>query len=110
MNTLGYTGFMEFTMDCEINKDLCDLLFGVDLAEDKDKTGFAVVYDQEEKIQVRRHRKKRINKKWAKRYGFKTITRRYQLNDCVVECDVEDGVFAIKGNNVSFDILGGDDA
>lgn len=25
------------------------------------------------KFQRRKHRKKRINKKWAKRYGFKTI-------------------------------------
>ena len=26
-------------------------------------------------VQVRRHKKKRINKKWAKRYGYKCVTR-----------------------------------
>lgn len=25
------------------------------------------------KVQVRKHKKKRINKKWAKRYGFKEV-------------------------------------
>ena len=35
------------------------------------------------KIQCRKHRKKRINKKWLKRYGFKYVpmTEVYQTGD-----------------------------
>lgn len=32
--------------------------------------GIPIWIDQEVKIQRRKHRKKRINKKWEKRYGF----------------------------------------
>jgi len=37
-------------------------------------------------VQARKHRKKRINKKWLKRYGYKTVpddTRVYATNDAI---------------------------
>lgn len=35
-----------------------------------------------DKVQVKRHKKKRINKKWAKRYGYKVIKTNY--SDCLI--------------------------
>ena len=40
-------------------------------------------------VQCRKHRKKRINKKWAKRYGFRTVTEKL--------CDVKD--IKVHGEN-----------
>lgn len=40
-------------------------------------------------VQCRKHRKKRINKKWAKRYGFRTVTEKL--------CDVKD--IKVNGEN-----------
>ena len=37
-------------------------------------------------VQARRHKRKRINKKWFKRYGFKTVpdnTRIFVTDECV---------------------------
>ena len=47
------------------------------------------------RVQVRRHRKKRINKKWAKRYGYKNglvSNGRWRL----AECDTRDGEFVFE--------------
>lgn len=41
-------------------------------------------------VQVRRHKKKRINKKWAKRYGFKPVLRKLQFKACSLNFN-EDG-------------------
>lgn len=38
-------------------------------------------------VQRRRHRKRRINKKWAKRYGYKTVLddeRMIMFDDCIL--------------------------
>lgn len=38
-------------------------------------------------VQVRKHKKKRINKKWAKRYGYKTIyeTKKAKAMDVTID-------------------------
>lgn len=57
-----------FTSDIDINTDLFRTLCG---EPDVGSTPF-VLYS-ERRIQARRHRKKRINKKWAKKYGYRQI-------------------------------------
>ena len=43
-------------------------------------------------IQCRRHHKKRINKKWAKRYGFKTVVDKlFDVKDVSVQDTNDDG-------------------
>lgn len=37
---------------------------------------FSIMLYIPEVVQVRKHRKKRINKKWAKKYGYKTVLRK----------------------------------
>jgi hypothetical protein len=37
------------------------------------------------KIQAKTHRKRRINKKWLKRYGYKTILAKYDHNKIIFD-------------------------
>ena len=47
---------------------------------DRDLSRVTFDLSYEEQVQARKHRKKRINKKWLKRYGYKTVTK--TLKDC----------------------------
>lgn len=44
-------------------------------------------------VQKRKHKKKRINKKWAKRYGYITVFDDIKIRDCTLvkhnDCDIE---------------------
>jgi len=53
---------------CKFDKEAVTQLLGIDYSNKPDKTAYSLVIIH--KIQNRIHRKKRINKKWAKRYGF----------------------------------------
>lgn len=57
---------MEFTTDetVEVNK-----ILGLDIAQTPDSYDIQYV----KIIQARKHKKKRINKKWLKRYGYKKV-------------------------------------
>jgi len=46
-------------------------LLGIDYANQPDKTVYTLISIN--KIQNKKHRKKRINKKWGKRYGFTDV-------------------------------------
>lgn len=52
----------------EINRDIW-----VELGIDKTKIPDEYTVQWVEMVQARRHRKKRINKKWLKRYGYKQV-------------------------------------
>ena len=91
----------EFTMEVEIDGDMLAKLYGLDLAAGKD---FTVEYSEPILIQARCHKKKRINKKWRKRYGFKTIFRKKQLTDCVVKCESSGDVLSGFGRQLMFEI------
>lgn len=45
---------------------------------------FDITYASPRRVQVRRHKKKRINKKWAKRYGYKTVLVEHELTNCSI--------------------------
>lgn len=51
-------------------------LIGIDLAPARDVT---LEFKEPYRVQVRRHKKRRINKKWAKKYGYKTYFRKQKL-------------------------------
>jgi hypothetical protein len=64
-----------FSMDAEINADVLNKLFEkIQLSKPQ---SFSII--SVEKKQIRTHRKKRINKKWAKRYGFYEVTRKLPI-------------------------------
>lgn len=87
----------EFTMEAEIDGNMLAKLCGLDLAAGKD---FTVEYSEPILIQARCHKKKRINKKWRKRYGFKTIFRKKQLTDCVVSHDISNNELSITAREL----------
>lgn len=62
----------EMTMECEINAPLFHRLCGFDPSCGPDITGYTLIGKAPYMEQIRKHKKKRINKKWAKRYGYRT--------------------------------------
>lgn len=60
---------LKFNANNTINKKKIEKVFGIDLAKCSDV--YSVQYIKY--VQIRRHKKKRINKKWIKRYGYKQI-------------------------------------
>ena len=84
----------EFTMECDINGDLFAKLCGVDMANGKD---FTVEFSRPELVQVRRHRKKRINKKWAKRYGYKMMFKNHRIVNCVMKHEISNDMLTVEG-------------
>lgn len=85
----------EANFGCDIDAKTLKKLTGIDLAHGSDITGCTVLFNQPVQVQVRRHKKKRINKKWAKRYGYKTAFKSVKLEEAYVE-----------PNENGFDILG----
>lgn len=64
--------------------------------------GFYLEYDADVQVQARRHRKKRIDKKWLKRYGYKTVKRRVRLNCEQLSINSSDGWYNIDVKGVSY--------
>ena len=87
----------EFTMEAEIDGDLFAKLCGFPMATGQN---FTVEYIEPILVQARRHKKKRIDKKWRKRYGFKTIFRKKQLTDCVVSHDILNNELSITAREL----------
>lgn len=83
--TTAYTAEFEG----EVNGPLLSELVG----PDSDPT-FQMVYDGFVYEQVRRHKKKRINKKWAKRYGYREVPCRTILKNAKLVHD-QDGAFIV---------------
>lgn len=72
----------ELTMECEVNHSvLSKVIGGVDLSSYGDATGYTLTGKCPRRVQARCHKKKRINKKWAKRYGYKTVYKDVRITD-----------------------------
>lgn len=69
---------MEF--ECRIDGDTLAKLTGANT----EGMIFDITYSSPRQIQVKRHKKKRINKKWAKRYGYKTVLVEHELTNCSI--------------------------
>lgn len=70
----------ELTLECDVDADMLKKIAGIDLARESDMScsmELAAPYQ----VQKRRHKKKRINKKWAKRYGYKTNFKSVKIRD-----------------------------
>lgn len=72
----------EFSCECEVNPQLLAKVTGVDLSQLGDlATSFSLRCSSPYQVQKRRHKKKRINKKWAKRYGYVTKFTEVRLEE-----------------------------
>lgn len=87
----------EFTMEAEIDGDMLAKLLDFPMAAGKN---FTVEYSEPILVQARRHKKKRIDKKWRKRYGYITIFRKKQLTDCVVSHDISNNELSITAREL----------
>lgn len=68
-NSLISCSDYEMTFDCDTTAINFDTLFGIDKATKPD--AYDITYIKI--VQCRTHKKKRINKKWLKRYGYKQV-------------------------------------
>lgn len=93
----NFSASAELTMECEIDGDLFAKLCGIDAAMGKD---FTVEFESPVLTQVRRHKKKRINKKWAKRYGYKVVFEKRRLVDCTCKSVIDNDTLSIEGRGL----------
>lgn len=61
--------------------------------------GFTLAYEGTYKEQIRKHKKKRINKKWAKRYGYREVPCLYKMENAKL---LDDGLGGFEFRADSF--------
>lgn len=86
----------EISFECDVNPQLYEKLMGIDLSHGHDLTNFTIECKTPYQVQIRRHKKKRINKKWAKQYGYKTMFKTVRMTDAKFESKT-DGDIEISG-------------
>lgn len=88
---------MSFEMDLNVPEFM--KLIRIDIACGKDMTATLICRDPYQ-VQRKRHKKKRINKKWAKKYGYVTKFRNYKLEN--VEIHQDGGILDIASKRGYF--------
>ena len=78
---------MSFEMDLNVPEFM--KLTRIDIACGKDMTTATLIGLTPYQVQRRHHKKKRINKKWAKKYGYVTKFRNYKLENIEIHQDGE---------------------
>jgi hypothetical protein len=73
------------SFSCELEASLEDINIPIlkELSTTKTEP-FYMTHDGVRYEQIRKHKKKRINKKWAKRYGYRKIPVRYYYEHCYI--------------------------
>lgn len=85
----------EIEMECEIDGDALAKIIGDDVTCGKT---FTLEYEGMISVQIKKHRKKRIDKKWAKRYGYKMVPKHIRMVDCIPNQVAESIVmYSLKG-------------
>lgn len=75
----------EVSFKCDIDTSIFAKLTGIDLANGQDATCASVIFQKPYRVQRKHHKKKRINKKWAKRYGYVTKFKTYRMDEVSIE-------------------------
>ena len=73
----------ELSYECDINLNLANAITGIDLEHEADMS-CSMELRSARQVQKRKHKKKRINKKWAKRYGYITVFDDIKIRDCTL--------------------------
>lgn len=83
----------EFSIEAEIDSSLYSRHIGVapGLADT-----FSITFKEPYQVQRRKHKKKRINKKWAKKYGYITKFKTYQVDEVHF---TDDGCFRFEATS-----------
>lgn len=77
----------EMSFEMDLNVPAFMKLIGIDIASGTDMTDITLINRTPYQVQRRRHKKKRINKKWAKKYGYVTKFREYRLENVEIHQD-----------------------
>lgn len=88
----------EISFECDIDASMFAKLTGVDLAQGRDATCVSVIFQKPYQAQRKHHKKKRINKKWAKRYGYVTKFKTYHMEDVYIEQN--EGALSFTGQKI----------
>ena len=89
---------MSFEMDLNVPEFM--KLTRIDIACGKDMATATLICRGPYQIQRKHHKKKRINKKWAKKYGYVTKFRNYRLEN--VEIHQDGGILDIASKRGYF--------
>lgn len=81
INPVTLSKSVEFELEATLNVPLINELAG---SFSKPK-GFDLEWDGVYHEQIRKHKKKRINKKWAKRYGYREVPCRYRMENAHIQ-------------------------
>ena len=79
--SLTKPAYAEFELETEINVPLLHRLAGIDTSALENVQSITAEYSEPYQEQRRKHKKKRINKKWAKRYGYVTKYRKWRIKE-----------------------------
>lgn len=88
----------EVSFECDIDASLFAKLTGIDLANGQDATCASVIFQKPYRVQRKHHKKKRINKKWAKRYGYVTKFKTYRMDEVSIEQN--EGALSFTGQKI----------
>lgn len=82
---------VEFKAECTVDIPALKKLRGIDIANGIDVTRANVILGVPYQEQIRKHKKRRIKKKWAKRYGYRTKFRQVIVDEfrCAGYCEKE---------------------
>lgn len=88
----------EVSFKCDIDTSLFAKLIGIDLANGQDATCASMIFQKAYQVQRKHHKKKRINKKWAKRYGYVTKFKTYRIEEVSIEQN--EGALSFTGQKI----------
>ena len=88
----------EVSFECDIDTSLFAKLIGIDLADGQDATCASMIFQKPYRVQRKHHKKKRINKKWAKRYGYVTKFKTYRMDEVSIEQN--EGTLSFTGQKI----------
>lgn len=88
----------EFSCECDINARVLRQMAGLDKMPGS-VSNVTIQFSRPYEIQARRHKKKRINKKWAKRYGY--ITKFKDVKIDRVDIESIEGGFELRGPGIN---------
>lgn len=88
----------EISFKCDIDVSLFAKLIGIDLSDGQDATCASMIFQKPYQVQRKHHKKKRINKKWAKRYGYVTKFKTYCMEEVSIEQN--EGTLSFTGQKI----------
>lgn len=72
---------------CDVEFEFKGFMSDIPTLIDHEPKNFTVEYDTVRIEQIRKHKKRRINKKWAKRYGYREVSYKCRIANARLSVD-----------------------